>query len=390
MINHYDFDKIPNRSGTGSLKWERYSKNILPMWVADMDFETAPEITEALKNRLSHKVFGYTIPYDSVIEAVLNYLKYSHNYAVKKESLTFLPGLVPAINLCCNAFSTEEESVMTVTPVYPPFITAPRFSGRELITVPLILDSENKWTFNIKGMEKAIKPNTKIFILCNPHNPVGRAYTKLEIEKISDFCQRYNLILISDEIHCDLIFDTSSKHTLVAGTEEGIAERTITLMSPSKTYNLPGLACAYSIIENPKLKLQFEKTIRGIITEINCFGYVGCEAAYRYGNSWRIELLKYLEKNYLYLNNFLCKKIPEIEFIPMEATYLAWLKVDRLNLNSPTQFFEKYGVGLSDGIDFGDQNYVRLNFGCPHSRLMEALERMHKGLLKENVIGHEG
>ncbi len=389
MINHYDFDKITNRASTGSLKWERYSKDILPMWVADMDFETAPEITEALNNRLSHKVFGYTIPYDSVIEAVLNYLKDSHNYVIKKESLTFLPGLVPAINLCCHAFSKVKDSVMTATPVYPPFITAPKFSGRELIKVPLILDSENNWTFDIEGMEEAIKPNTKIFILCNPHNPVGRVFNKLEIKKLSDFCQRHNLILISDEIHCDLIFDTSSKHTPVASTEEKIAERTITLMSPSKTYNLPGLACAYSIIENPELKLQFEKTIRGIITEINCFGYVGCEAAYKYGNLWRIELLKYLERNYLYLNNFLCEKIPKIEFLPMQATYLAWLKVDSLNLKKPAQFFEKHGVGLSDGIDFGDRNYVRLNFGCPHSRLMEALDKMYKGLLQDNIIGYE-
>ena len=389
MHNLYNFEDCPPRTQTGSLKWDRYPAEVLPLWVADMDIETAPEIIEALKKRLDHKVFGYTIPYDSVHDSVIQYLKREHNYSVKIEAINFLPGLVPAINLCCYAFSGSEDSIMTATPVYPPFLLAPKFAERELITVPLCLNTEQKWTLDFPAMEKAIQPNTKIFILCNPHNPVGRVYSKNELQQLASFCSRHDLILISDEIHCDLIFDTSVEHHVTATIDQELADRTITLMAPSKTYNLPGLACAYSIIENPKLKYQFEKSIRGIITEINCFGYVACEAAYNFGEPWRQALLAHLSDNYNYLKNFLETKIPQIEFRPMQATYLAWLNVDNLNLEKPAQFFEAHGIGLSDGKPFGDSKYLRLNFGCSKNRLSEALERMHRGLIKENIIGHE-
>ena len=389
MNNSYNFKDCPPRTQTGSLKWDRYPAEVLPLWVADMDIETAPEIIEALKRRLDHKVFGYTIPYDSVYDSVIQYLKSAHHYSVKKEAINFLPGLVPAINLCCHAFSNKADSVMTATPVYPPFLLAPKFADRELITVPLCSNNEQAWTLDFPAMEKAIQPNTKIFILCNPHNPVGRVYSKSELKELASFCTRHNLILISDEIHCDLIFDSSVEHHMTATIDKELADRTITLMAPSKTYNLPGLACAYSIIENSKLKHQFDKSIRGIITEINCFGYAACEAAYNFGEPWRRALLAHLLDNYQYLKDFLATKIPQIEFKPMQATYLAWLKVENLNLEKPAQFFEAHGIGLSDGTPFGDSNYLRLNFGCSKDRLSEALERMHSGLIKENIIGHD-
>lgn len=389
MNNSYNFKDCPPRTQTGSLKWDRYPAEVLPLWVADMDIETAPEIIEALKRRLDHKVFGYTIPYDSVYDSVIQYLKRAHHYSVKKEAINFLPGLVPAINLCCHAFSNKADSIMTATPVYPPFLLAPKFADRELITVPLCLNNKQAWTLDFPAMEKAIQPNTKIFILCNPHNPVGRVYSKSELKQLASFCTRHNLILISDEIHCDLIFDSSVEHHMTATIDKELADRTITLMAPSKTYNLPGLACAYSIIENPKLKHQFDKSIRGIITEINCFGYAACEAAYNLGEPWRQALLAHLLDNYQYLKDFLATKIPQIEFKPMQATYLAWLKVENLNLEKPAQFFEAHGIGLSDGTPFGDSNYLRLNFGCSKDRLSEALERMHSGLIKENIIGHD-
>ena len=388
MHQTYNFKDCPPRNHTGSLKWDRYSPDVLPLWVADMDFETAPEIIEGLERRLAHKVFGYTIAYESVYDSVINYLKRAHNYSVKKEFINFLPGLVPAINLCCHAFSDKSDSIMTATPVYPPFLLAPKYAERELITVPLCLTSEKEWKLDFPAMEKAIQPNTKIFILCNPHNPVGRVYSKEELKQLAAFCSRHNLILISDEIHCDLIFDSSVSHYVSSSMNKELANRTITLMAPSKTYNLPGLACAYSIIENPKLKYQFEKSIRGIITEINCFGYAACEAAYNFGEPWRKELLNHLQSNYHTLTNFLETKIPQIEFSPMQATYLAWLNVEKLNIEKPVQFFEAHGVGLSDGTSFGNSKYLRLNFGCPESRLLEALERMHKSLIKENFIGH--
>ena len=382
MSHTYNFDTCPERTGYGSLKWDKYKgRDILPLWVADMDFVTAPEILEALQHRLDHGVFGYTIPHEAPIEAVINYLDRQHGYSARAAWLNFLPGLVPAINLCCHAFTAPGDSVMTATPVYPPFISAPDYAERELIKVPLCLDSEDRWTLDIDAMEAAIQPRTKIFVLCSPHNPVGRVFSKEELTALADFCERHDLILISDEIHCDLVFDAEAKHTLTATLSEQIADRTVTLMAPSKTYNLPGLACAFSVIENTKLRAQFQKTIRGIITEVNCFGYAGITAAYDHGEPWRQALLTYLRNNYNLIYDFIRREIPEITFRPMESTYLAWLDVSKLGIKDPVGHFEKHGVGLTDGTPFDGHQHLRLNFGCPHSRLEEGLEKIKAALL---------
>jgi cystathionine beta-lyase len=268
---------------------------------------------------------------------------------------------------------------MTATPVYPPFLSAPDYAGRELIKVPLCLEAD-QWTLDFAAMQAAIQPNTRIFVLCSPHNPVGRVYTRAELNRLADFCEQHDLILISDEIHCDLVFDPNATHIVSATLNEKIAARTVTLMAPSKTYNLPGLACAFSIIENPALRLQFQKTIRGIITEVNCFGYAGCEAAYNHGEAWRQQLLHYLRGNYQLITQFLKQQLPEITFRPMEATYLAWFDVHQLELEQPTRFFEEHGVGLSDGTPFDGPQHLRLNFGCPRSRLIEGLEKMERAV----------
>lgn len=378
---HYNFDTCPDRCGYGSLKWDKYKgREILPLWVADMDFTSAPEILDAIQERLKHGVFGYTIPYDEPVQAVLNYLGRQHNYKARASWINFLPGLVPAINLCCHAFTEAGDSVMTATPVYPPFLTAPDYSGRELISVPLCLDESDHWTLDFEAMENAVKPSTRMFILCNPHNPVGRVYTKDELTKLGDFCERHDLILVSDEIHCDLIFDETATHITTATLGKIIADRTVTLMAPSKTYNLPGLAFAFSIIENEKLRLQFRKTLRGIITEVNCFGYAACTAAYNLGEPWRQELLAYLRGNYEAIQKFIKEQIPEIIFRPMKSTYLAWFDVSKLELEDPVRFFEDEGVGLSDGAPFGSPQHLRLNFGCPRERLIQGLERMAEAI----------
>jgi cystathionine beta-lyase len=379
----YTFDTCPDRNGYGSLKWDKYKgRDILPLWVADMDFVTAPEIIASLQKRLDHGIFGYTIPHEAPVQAVLNYLERQHGYSTEAHCLNFLPGLVPAINLCCHAFVAADESVMTATPVYPPFLGAPDYANRELIKVPLCLDDSNQWTLDFDAMEAAIKPNTKLFILCSPHNPVARVYTKEELTRLSDFCEKHDLILISDEIHCDLVFDANAKHILTATLSERLAARTVTLMAPSKTYNLPGLACAFSVIEDAKLRQQFQKTIRGIITEVNCFGYAGCEAAYNHGEPWRQELIAYLRSNYELIYKFIKEQIPGITFRPMEATYLAWFDVTQLELENPVKFFEDNGVGLSDGTPFDGIQHLRLNFGCPQSRLLEGLEKMAAAVAK--------
>ena len=377
----YHFDTCPDRNGYGSLKWDKYKgRDIVPLWVADMDFTTAPEIIAALQDRLDHGIYGYTIPYEAPVKAVLDYLDRQHGYSAKAHWLNFLPGLVQAINLCCHAFVASDESVMTATPVYPPFLGAPDYANRELIKVPLCLTNDDTWTLDFDAMEAAVQPNTRLFILCSPHNPVGRVYSRDELSRLSEFCEKHDLILISDEIHCDLVFDQNAQHTLTATLNECLAARTVTLMAPSKTYNLPGLACAYSIIEDSKLRQQFQTTIRGIITEVNCFGYAGCAAAYNHGEPWRQALLTYLRDNYKLISTFIQQELPEIKFRPMESTYLAWFDVTNLELDHPVKFFEDHGVGLSDGVPFDGIQHVRLNFGCPRSRLIEGLEKMAAAL----------
>ena len=377
----YHFDTCPDRNGYGSLKWDKYKgRDIVPLWVADMDFTTAPEIIAALQDRLDHGIYGYTIPHEAPVKAVLDYLDRQHGYSAKAHWLNFLPGLVPAINLCCHAFVASDESVMTATPVYPPFLGAPDYANRELIKVPLCLTNDDTWTLDFDAMEAAVQPNTRLFILCSPHNPVGRVYSRDELSRLSEFCEKHDLILISDEIHCDLVFDQNAQHTLTATLNECLAARTVTLMAPSKTYNLPGLACAYSIIEDSKLRQQFQTTIRGIITEVNCFGYAGCAAAYNHGEPWRQALLTYLRDNYKLISTFIQQELPEIKFRPMESTYLAWFDVTNLELDHPVKFFEDHGVGLSDGVPFDGIQHVRLNFGCPRSRLIEGLEKMAAAL----------
>jgi cystathionine beta-lyase len=381
MTNSYDFDTCPDRTGFGSLKWDKYKgRDILPLWVADMDFRSAPEIVDALQARLDHGVFGYTIPHEGPTRAVLEYLNRAHGYTAKAGWLNFLPGLVPAINLCCRAFTQPGESILTATPVYPPFLSAPEYAGRDLIDVPLCLGKDDQWTLDFEAMEAAVRPDTRMLILCNPHNPVGRVFTERELRELGNFCQRHDLVLISDEIHCDLVFDPSARHRVTATLDPSIAKRTVTLMAPSKTYNLPGLACAFSIIEDANLRQQFQKTIRGIITEVNCFGYAGCEAAYRHGEPWRQALLDYLRSNYELVLDFVKNRLPGIHMRPMQATYLAWLDVSELGLEDPAGFFEKHGLGLSDGQPFAGPQHIRLNFGCPRERLQIGLERMEKAL----------
>ncbi|GHC10760.1 MalY/PatB family protein [Cerasicoccus arenae] len=379
----YDFTSILDRSGTGSLKWDRYAgRDVLPLWVADMDFRSAPEIIDALNARTAHGVLGYTLPNTEVVDAVLGYLSRVHGYEAKAEWLHWLPGVVPALNVVARAYGERGDSVLTCTPVYPPFLSCGPWQEKSLISSHL-KQQDGEWTFDFDDLEAKVTPNTRIFILCNPHNPVGRVYREDELLAIADFCKRHDLILISDEIHCDLLFD-DNKHRMTATLSEEINQRTVTLNAPSKTYNIPGLACSFAVIPNAELRLRFKQAARGFITEVNPYGYVGCAAAYNHGEPWRQELMTYLTGNRDYLYDFVSQHLPGIEFQQtMEATYLAWMNVEDLKakgVENPHAFFIEHGVGLSPGSDFGDDRFLRLNFGCPRSVLEQALERMAKAV----------
>ena len=376
----YDFETAVNRRETASLKWEKYNNSdVLPFWVADMDFLSAPEIQAALKDRLKHGVYGYTVPSDSVKQSVVDYLARDHGYEIDPAWIVWTPGVVPALNLFCRAFGEAGSSVMTATPVYPPFLTAPANSDRSLIAVDLIWDG-SRWTFDFETMEEQVTPDTKSFILCNPHNPVGRVFDKEELGQLAEFCVKHDLVLCTDEIHSDLILEPGIKHTPTNLISDEISQRSIMLTSPSKTYNLPGLCCAYAVIESPKIRAAFRKVARGIITEINAFGYTGCEAAYNLGGPWRQQLLDYLRSNRDYLYEYVSRELPQIKMRPMEATYLAWMDVSELGLDNPTAFFESHGVGLSEGTFFGSSDHVRFNFGCAKSEMERGLDRMKQAI----------
>jgi cysteine-S-conjugate beta-lyase len=376
----YDFNKPLDRTDTASLKWDKYrDSDIIPFWVADMDFEAAPPIQKAIAKRNEHGVYGYTIPNENVTKSVIDYLKREHNYEVEPSWIMWTPGVVPALNLFCRAFGEPGSSVMTATPVYPPFLTAPTNSDKKLIAVDLKWDG-NRWTFDFEEMDARILPDTRSFILCNPHNPVGRVFDKQELKQLSEFCIKHELILCTDEIHSDLILEPGLKHTPTNLICPEISKRSVMLTSPSKTYNLPGLCCAYAIIEDPGIRMAFKKEARGIITEINTLGYVSCETAYNHGGQWRLDLIEYLRSNRDFLYSFMAKHIPKIKMRPMEATYLAWMDVRELNLDDPIGFFESHGVGLSDGSFFGAKGHVRLNFGCSQALLETGLHRIQKAV----------
>lgn len=377
---HYNFHTCPDRRGTGSLKWERHAgRDILPMWVADMDFLSAPEIIGALGQRAEHGVYGYTVPPSSTIDAALGYLWEKHGVRAAAEHIVWFPGLVPALNVACRAFLNSGGEAITCTPVYPPFLTAPKFAGAGLRTVPLV-ENHGVWEMDFDALEASVTPQARMFILCNPHNPAGRVFPEGTIARLAEFCRRHHLVLISDEIHCDLVLD-GLKHTSGLKFAGADGPPVISMFAPSKTFNLAGLACAFVVIPDEKARRAFERAARGIITEVNAFGYAGCEAALRHGWAWRDGLLGVLRSNRDHVETFTASSLPGIRTWHVEATYLAWLDARELRKPDACKFFEDHGVGLSDGVPFGaPPGFLRLNFGCPRPQLDEALGRMAAAL----------
>jgi cysteine-S-conjugate beta-lyase len=358
------------------MKWDKYrERDVLPFWVADMDFRSPPCIEEALRERVAHGVYGYTLAYPTVVGAVLDYMRDTHGVEVAPEWLVWMPGLVPALNTASRAYEQPGDGVLTCTPVYPPFLLAPEWQNKQLITVPLV-EEGGRYTFNWPALEAAVTPRTRMFILCNPHNPVGRAFDRQELERLMDFCERHDLLLISDEIHCDLLLNPGVTHHTVLALGERARKRTLTLMAPSKTFNIPGLSCSFIIIPDDGLRQRFQRASRGMVTEINLFGYVGCEAAYRHGMPWLAALRGVLRANRDRLYEVVSDRMPRVRMLPMEATYLAWMDMRPLGLANPLQWFEQHGIGLSDGTLFGGPGFLRFNFGCPAAHMERGLERL--------------
>ncbi|MEX2044628.1 MAG: PatB family C-S lyase [Opitutus sp.] len=379
----FDFDTPIDRNGTDSQKWQKYAgRDVLPLWVADMDFKSAPAIIEALHRRVDHGIFGYARPVKSTVEAVVDAMARRHGWSIDPSWIVWLPGLVVGLNVTARAFAERGDEVLTLSPVYPPFMTAPKNSGRIQVMVPW-RPGAGRWTIDWEALERAVTPRSRIFFLCNPHNPLARVWRREELDRLGDFCERHNLLICSDEIHCDLIFDPALPHVPTALLAPGIAARTVTLMAPSKTYNVPGLGTSLAIIPDAMRRARFLRATAGIVAEVTALGFAACEAAYRDCEPWRQALLAYLEGNRDYLVGAVARELPGVQIeAPIEATYLAWLNVSAAGLASPATHFEQHGVGLSDGAMFGAAkgSHVRLNFGCPRATLVEAIRRMKLAL----------
>jgi len=361
------FHRSANREESNAEKYQARqrvfgTKNVLPLWVADMDIETPDFILNALKKRLAHPILGYEEMPNSAFEAQIKWMKRHHDLILKREEMFFSPSVLTSLNLGIQTFSNEGDEIIIQTPVYGAFANSILKNNRTVIENPLI-EEDGDYAFDFEDLEKKITPKTKLLILCSPHNPVGRVWDKEELLKLASICLKYNLLVIADEIHCDLSF---KKHTPFASLSKEIAKQTITLLSPAKTFNISGLAISTITIPNEKLRVQFNKTYRAIhLGEGNLLAHVAFEAAYTHGEKWLMALKEHLLNNISQLQKHLTKTNSPITFKKPEATFLLWLDCRTLNLNEDAlaQYFIKKNLGLSQGISFGrgGEGFMRLN-----------------------------
>lgn len=378
----HNFDTFPNRRNSDSGKWNHYDADVLPMWVADMDFVSPQPVLDALKKRVEHGVFGYPGDPLELTEAVQVWIEKHYGWTVEKEAIMLVPGVVTGLNWVCNSLAHPGQGALIQTPVYPPFLYAPANADLEKHEMQLTLQTDGSYTIDFDAFEAAIQANTQIFILCNPHNPVGRVFTPEELERLAEICLRKNVIICSDEIHADLIY-APNRHVPIASLSPEIAKNTVTLIAPSKTFNIAGLECSVAIATNPEIRQQLRRGGRGMSGWVNVMGQTAALAAYRYGEPWLNDLIEYLQGNRDYLYRFVRDEMPGVEMGLPEGTYLAWLDCRKAVNGNPHEFFlEKARVAVNDGATFGNggEGFVRLNFGCPRSMLEEALQRMKKAL----------
>lgn len=379
----YDFDQRIDRRHSESIKWGYFDEDVLPMWTADMDFVSPDPVIRALRERVEHGVFGYGIDPPELREVIVHRLKSLYDWQVSPEELIFMPGVVTGFNLVCHAGASPGDGVLLQTPVYFPMLYAPAGAGLTNDEMQLTRQPDGRYEIDFDVFERTITDRTRIFILCNPHNPVGRVFRRDEMEQMAEICLRHNIIICSDEIHCDLLFPGYS-HLPIASLAPEIADQTITLMAPSKTFNIPGLKCSVAIVQNPELRKKLKTTHTGLVHGVNIMGYTAALAAYREGQPWLDELLLYLEGNLAYLLQYVDAHLPGITMSKPEGTYLAWLNCNEAGIpGNPCKYFlEQARVGMNGGAMFGKggEGFVRLNFGCPRSILSEALDKMKEAM----------
>jgi cystathionine beta-lyase len=380
----YDFDQIIDRRGSDSTKWHVYGPDVLPLWTADMDFRAPEPVIAALRARVEHGVFGYCYEPPGLRDVIVERLARLYGWRVGPEAIVFQTGVLVGFQHVCRVAATAADGVLVQPPVYPPIFGAPRHNRSIHQEAPLVMRPDGRWEIDFDAFEAAADDRTRVFILCNPHNPVGRVFGRADLERLAAVCLRRGILICSDEIHCDLTFE-GHRHVPIASLDPEVARRSVTLMAPSKTFNVPGLRCSFVIIPDPDLRRRFEGD--GDFSEINIMGLVAALAAYRDGQEWLDQVLAYLAANRDFVADYVRRELPGIEMVAPEATYLAWIDCRRSGIaGSPQEFFlERARVALHDGAWFGTRGdgFVRLNFGCPRATLVEALERMNRALRGE-------
>ena len=385
----WNFDEPAGREGTDCIKYDRREetfgvKDIIPMWVADMDFNTPDFVVESLQKRLEHHIYGYSFRSSEYFQSMISWIKTRHNWTVEKEWISFSPGIVPALNFCTLAFTQPGDSIIVQPPVYFPFFSAAESHGRNLIYNRLT-ESEGKWDMDYNSLIAGIDSKTKMIIISNPHNPVGRVWTPEELNNLADICLKNNILIISDEIHCDLVLPGFT-HTPMASLSEKIAENTVTLIAPSKTFNLAGLSTSSVIIKNPVLRKSFNRIVDNLhVGNGNIFGNTASIAAYANGHKWLDALLDYIDNNIEFVKDYCGKMIPEIIPVQPEATYMIWLDCRRFGMSGKDLqnfFVHKAGVGMNEGSTFGPggEGFMRMNIGTTHQTVMKAMEQIERAV----------
>jgi cystathionine beta-lyase len=381
----HDFDRVIDRRATASNKWRKYPADVLPLWVADMDFTSPEPVVRALRERVEHGVYGYGFEEPGFAQVFVDRLQKRYGWTVSPEAVVMIPGVIPGFNVACRALTRPGDGLLLQVPVYPPILRSP---GNHEITrdeAPLARDRDGRYAVDLDAFRAAIHPRTRAFLLCNPHNPVGRVFTREDLAGLAQICLERDLSIIADEIHCDLLYQ-GQHHIPMASLGPEIERRTITLMAPSKTFNLAGLKVSVAVIPDASLRERF-MAARGdyVQAQVNVLGYAAAFAAYRDGDAWLAELLRYLEANRDYLADYVRRHLPGVTMTPPEGTYLAWLDCRGAAAAAAdpfTFFLERAKVACNDGALFGrgGQGFVRLNFGSPRSILTKGLERMRRAL----------
>lgn len=385
----YDFDRMENRRGTNSYKWDQSKKlfgreDILPLWVADMDFQSPPAVVKALTARAQEGMYGYSFSDDAYRESIVNWYARRHDWTIEQDWLTDTPGIVPALSLAVELFSNPGDAVILQSPVYYPFYDVIRMNDRKIARNELILQ-DGRYVIDFSSLETLMIDGARLLLFCNPHNPGGRVWSHEELEQLAALCIQYDVIVVSDEIHCDLVYP-GHRHLPFASLSPEISARTITTLAPTKTFNIPGLQTAFTVISNPEIKRKFDRRVKALSLHMaSFFGPVAVQACYNHGEAWLDDLLIYLKQNVDETLAFFKTNLPEAKPMSPEGTYLLWIDCRGFGLSTAELkkvMFEDAGVAFSDGSIFGaeGEGFLRINIACPRSLLLRALEQFHTAL----------